>query len=159
VTKHDLCVPPSLISSLPYPLRPSCHLVHAPNTHTPATRALLADPSRTLNPWEADLFFVPAYLQVSSALSNRAGSGRSVTKPQHQKRIGNWIAALQASPWFRRHGGADHLFSVGDLNPGWSAAAGMPQVKAVLHRGYTGTFEMNGAWSGDWDVNRMIAMP
>jgi len=122
-------------------------------------RALLADPSRTLNPWEADLFFVPAYLQVSTALSNRAGSGRSVTKPQHQKRIDNWVAALQASPWFRRHGGADHLFSVGDLNPSWSAAAGMPQVKAVLHRGYTGTFEMNGAWSGDWDVNRMIAMP
>ena len=35
----------------------------------------------------------------------------------------------------------------------------MPQVKAALHRGYTGTFEMNGAWSGDWDLNRMIAMP
>jgi hypothetical protein len=125
----------------------------------PLVSALLADPSRTLNPWEADLFFAPAYLQVSNALSNRAGSGRSISKPQHQKRLDNWVAALRASPWFRRRGGEDHLFSVGDLNPGWSAESGMPQVKAVLSRGYTGTFEMNGAWSGEWDVNRMIAMP
>ena len=102
---------------------------------------------------------MPAYLQVSNQLSNKAGSGRQVTRPQHQERLSNWVKALHASPWFRRSGGRDHLFSVGDLNPGWAAEAGLQVVKAAMGTGFTGTFEMNDAWAGGWEAERMIAMP
>ena len=122
-------------------------------------RALQHDPSRTMNPAEADLFFVPGYLQLSADLSNTAGTGRGITRPQNEARLGRWKAAVRASPWFKRYNGADHLFSLGDCNPGWAVEHGVRFAHGVMGAGFIGTFEMNHAWAGDWDYGRMIAMP
>ena len=88
-------------------------------------RALLHDPSRTMDPSEADIFFVPGYLQLSADLSNTNGRGRGVTRPENEARLARWRAAVHDSKWFQRHGGADHLFSLGDCNPGWAVEHGI----------------------------------
>ena len=49
-------------------------------------RALLADPHRTLDPLEADAFFVPAYLQISKEASHTAGKGRQVKNTLNTRR-------------------------------------------------------------------------
>jgi hypothetical protein len=53
------------------------------------------DPSRTMDPSEADIFFVPAYLQISYDMSKSAGSGRTVHKPAHDDRLAEWVKALK----------------------------------------------------------------
>jgi hypothetical protein len=55
---------------------------------------------RTENPWEANLFYVPA---LSYAYS---GSRGNVTV--HLRRVMAWVA--EAHPFFNRTGGRDHFF-------------------------------------------------
>jgi hypothetical protein len=56
--------------------------------------------SRTENPWEANLFYVPALSYAHS------GSRGNVTV--HLRRVMAWVA--EAHPFFNRTGGRDHFF-------------------------------------------------
>ncbi len=105
-------------------------------------RALQHDPSRTMNPEQADVFFVPGYLQMSVDQSNVVGTGRQRKMPENEVRLKNWRKELHDSPWFKRYNGADHLFAVGDVNPGWAVENGIRFVHETMGAGFIGTFEM-----------------
>jgi hypothetical protein len=110
-------------------------------------RALLSDSSRTLNPDEADLFFVPLYLAISES------------QPSHTARLTAWLSALQQSPHFQRRTGADHIIAPQVISPQVAATSGLAQVRKLLELGFTGAFEVNNAWTAGWSWNRTIVMP
>ena len=111
-------------------------------------RALLADPLRTLDPEQADLFFAPAYLAISAI------------QPGHSERLAAWLEFVGGSVYYRRRLGADHLFAASDVrDDARMELHGHGRVRALLGRGYSGTFELRAGWSGGWDVARSIVMP
>ena len=110
-------------------------------------RALLSDSSRTLNPDEADLFFVPLYLAISES------------QPSHTARLTAWLSALQQSPHFQRSTGTDHIIAPQVISPQVAATSGLAQVRKLLELGFTGAFEVNNEWTAGWSWNRTIVMP
>ena len=58
------------------------------------------------------------------------------------------LAALAGEYYFRRRGGADHVFGYSSTNPGTAKRVGFPDVQKVLNRAWFGAFEMNPAWVG-----------
>ena len=111
-------------------------------------RALLHDPSRTLDPDEAELFFAPAYLEISAIL------------PGHTERLTAWLMYIRNSRHFQRNGGRDHLFASSDVREDHHMELhGHARVSSLLHRGFTGTFEMRPGWTGGWPLENMIVMP
>ena len=77
---------------------------------------------------------------------------------EHEARLEAWLGAVRGSEWFQRAGGRDHLFPVGDINMGWGCQHHLPEVRDLLGNGFSGTFEMNGAWLGNWPmVSKTIA--
>ena len=101
-------------------------------------RALLNDSRRTDDPADADVFFVPAYLTLSTLVSAH----------DHARRLAAMLAALAGEYYFRRRGGADHVFGYSSTNPGTAKRVGFPDVQKVLNRAWFGAFEMNPAWVG-----------
>lgn len=69
-------------------------------------RALSQHPNRTLDPEEADLFYVPAFLATSYRMKHSCGFS-------HYERMLDITDALTRMPYWDRHQGADHLFSCG----------------------------------------------
>lgn len=64
---------------------------------------------RTTNPEEADFFYVPMYatcLSVKHGIANDGEAAALLWDPL--------VRFLDASPWFRRHGGRDHIFLFAD---------------------------------------------
>jgi len=111
-------------------------------------RALLANARRTRNPATAKLFFVPAYLTFSSKVKG------------HAQRVDDLIDALQASPWFRRKGGRDHVFGYSSFNPGVATSLLFPKISAAMNASWFGCFEVNPAWvGGGVSLDHMIPMP
>ena len=111
-------------------------------------RALLRDPSRTLDPEEAELFFVPAYLEISAI------------QPDHTERLRAWLAFINGSAHYKRHGGADHLFGTSDVREDERMQYhGHALVRSLLGRGFTGVFEIRPGWAGGWAVENAIVMP
>lgn len=73
-------------------------------------QALLRHPSRTLDPTEASLYYIPLYATVSSDAEPRIGSLRCHGET-HQERINNALDYLESeSTYFTQFGGADHFF-------------------------------------------------
>lgn len=73
-------------------------------------QALLRHPSRTLDPSEASLYYIPLYATVSSDAEPRIGSLRCHGET-HQERINNALDYLESeSTYFTQFGGADHFF-------------------------------------------------
>ncbi|KAJ8609963.1 hypothetical protein CTAYLR_008078 [Chrysophaeum taylorii] len=110
-------------------------------------RALLASSRRTLDPWEAEVFFVPAYLRLAS-----------------RAKVETMLGNVTASPWFRRRGGRDHVFGYSSWNPATARQIGMDLVSRALPVSFRGAFEVNPAWvqvsSRDREsLDRIIAMP
>lgn len=72
-------------------------------------------PLRTLDPWEADFFFVPAY-----AMCLRAAGVLDLADLRNA-----FAALIGALPFFNRTRGRDHVFSLHymDLFPGWQELA------------------------------------
>ena len=111
-------------------------------------RALLQDPSRTLNADEAELFFVPAYLAISAL------------HPGHAERLAAWSADIRASPHYQRRGGADHLFATSDVRgDDQMRLHGHVVARELLGAGYTGAFESIDGWTGGWHPERRIIVP
>ena len=78
---------------------------------------------RTLDPAEATLFFVPAYL---TANKKRAG---------HEERLDGLVAALKRDPYFQKNGGRDHVFGYSSWNPGVAKGIGLwPVWIKILRR-------------------------
>jgi hypothetical protein len=114
-------------------------------------RALLVDPSRTLDPDEADIFLVPAYLSISHHQSNQT---------THDARLDTMLAALSSSPHYHASGGADHLFiGLSDVNSPNARSRGFAKVFDKLSKGYTGAFEINKGWTGGFPSDHIIALP
>ena len=127
-------------------------------------RSLLAHPRRTRDPAEADLFFVPAYLTLSTTRAFKAS---------HRARLGAMLGELTDGAYFRRNAGRDHVFGYSSTNPGVARGLGFGDVAAAMNQSFFGTFEMNPAWVGakhptprevamnrrDLVLNRMIPMP
>lgn len=110
-------------------------------------RALLASRRRTLDPSEAEIFFVPAYLRLASS------------RPQLVEAM---LANVTSSPWFKRREGSDHVFGYSSTNPQVASQLGMEKISAALPRAFRGAFEINPAWvkiGRHFPLDRVIAMP
>lgn len=114
-------------------------------------RSLVEHPNRTFDPEEADLFFVPTYIATSFRMNTQCGS-------THYKRMMNVTAALKESPYWQRHGGADHLFVCG----WWKCKDALRVLRNDLRANRTSlltTMERYKEWS-DWKCpERLVAHP
>jgi len=115
-------------------------------------RALLASPRRTLDPAEAEVFFVPAYLSLLRRHHNSEG-----------QKLAKALANVTSSEWFARHEGRDHVFGYSATNPEEARHLRLPEVTASLPRSFRGAFEVNPSWVAAPATvsakSKIIAMP
>ena len=114
-------------------------------------RALSAHPQRTMDPLDADLYIVPAYLVISYETR-----GRDV----HDAEVDAMLSALVESEHFKRNGGSDHLFiGLSDVNSPNARKRGFMKVAELMKEGYTGAFEVNSGWLGGFSRDHTVAVP
>ncbi|CAN0118235.1 unnamed protein product [Ectocarpus fasciculatus] len=114
---------------------------------------MLAHPWRTLNPEEADLFYVPMYPVLSIKLGNNRCGGKT-----HEQLIDASVEYLAlSSVYFRRFGGADHAL----VCAWWNCREALgPKPRMLLRRAVLGINERLLGWTR-WGcgLTKMVAIP
>lgn len=87
---------------------------------------------RTENPWEANLFYVPAF---TYAYSGNAGPWVSARLNAHLHSVVRYIRA--AYPWWERHGGRDHFVWLTNDRGACSLAPHLAPLIKITHWGYS----------------------
>ena len=104
-----------------------------------------------MDPEEADVYVVPAYLVISHMTRK---------EDMHDAKVNAMLDALARSEYFQRKGGSDHLFiGLSDVNGPNAGKRGFKKVAELMKEGYTGAFEVNTAWSGGFPRDHTISMP
>uniref|UniRef100_A0A7S3JTC9 Exostosin GT47 domain-containing protein n=2 Tax=Aureoumbra lagunensis TaxID=44058 RepID=A0A7S3JTC9_9STRA len=117
-------------------------------------RAALHGVRHTLDPAQAEIFFVPVYVGfVHQKYKNEASSV-----------IRTALKNITQSSWFQRYNGRDHIFSNGGLNPTQAKVMGFPAISQAFPYSFRGTFEINPSWIGGLggdnnNLDRLIAIP
>ena len=92
----------------------------------------LKDPRRTLDPNQATTFIIPYDLASDSAYYKKCGKSSGICYDFRRCPLAPSVESLlQASPYFRRKGGHDHLLVVG-MNYAMDHYIGKPKCKALL---------------------------
>jgi hypothetical protein len=117
-------------------------------------------PSRTMNPDEAKIFYVP-YLVRISALLEKECAGTTHSDERHIA----FVNAVNQSKIYQRNRGKDHLF----VCQSWECYDYLQQIKmssfqeigenTILREGYIAIHENNPRWTQHWAPERIIVIP
>ena len=93
---------------------------------------------------------MPAYLMLSMRISAHD------KQAAHRQRLAAMLEALGQHYYFRRRGGADHVFGYSSTNSGLATNVGVKDLSQVLNRAYFGTF---GALFGVFERQKTSCNP
>jgi hypothetical protein len=121
--------------------------------------ALKDHPSRTKDPAEATLIYVPYLVRISNLLGDNECKGTTA-----EERDATFVQALNASKIYQKNMGSDHLFvcqswECYDYLQKIKASAQMNNKDSILLNGYLAVHENNPRWTQRWNQSRVIVIP
>ena len=122
-------------------------------------QTLLKHPYRTFDPMEADMFYIPLYISVSSDVEPMAGS-LMCEGLTHMERMNKALDYLgKESKFFKNLGGSDHFF----VCAWWRCGVAMGnRARVLLSRSVIGINEsppVNNMWARWECLNKVVTVP
>ena len=118
-------------------------------------RSALSYENRVYDPKEADLFYLPLYISLSSDMNIRSGSLKCQGK-SHSERMHDALEFIKKSEFYITKGGSDHMVTCTWF---WCGHAIGDAGRVVLSRSIIGINESNNEWAMWECTNRILTVP